>query len=220
MSFLFGSKKKPEPKPDAHAGLAKMRDHVKQMEKREGLVESKVAAQQKAAKDCARAKNKQGAMMALKKKKLYETELQQLMNTRFQLEQQMIVVEQAIMGASTLNAVKVGASAMQQVSREMGGADTVVDVMEDATEAMEDQREVQEALATGFGDPFGIDEDDILAELEELEEEELDSQLVGMGAVPQQPVAVPQRQPAQPAAQPVDEEEAELERQMQQMMAA
>ena len=35
-----------------------------------------------------KAKDKRGAMMALKKKKLYDKELEQLMNTKFSLEQQ------------------------------------------------------------------------------------------------------------------------------------
>ena len=35
-----------------------------------------------------------------------------------------------------------------------GGVDSVADVMDDATEAMEDQQEVQEALSAGFGNPF------------------------------------------------------------------
>ena len=149
MNMLFGSKKAPPPKvswlftaifrrslfshascvvllrryslpqPTAHDGLAKMAAHVQTMGKRERLVESKMAAQQQQAKACAKAKNKRGAMMALKKKKVYETELTQLSNTRFQLEQQMIMVEQAVMGSSTLNAMKTGASAMQQMTREM-----------------------------------------------------------------------------------------------------
>ena len=93
----------------------------------------------------------------------------------------------------------------------------MTDVMDDATEAMEDQQEVQEAIATGFGNPFGIDEDDLLGELAALEEEELDNQLIGLAGAPANinsgmAISTPQPQ--------TDPEEQELERQMAAMMAA
>ena len=85
--------------------------------------------------------------------------------------------------------------------------------MDDATEAMEDQQEVQEALSAGFGNPFGIDEDDIMEELAGLEEEALDEDLIGLPNPIEQGEPNPIEQGVQPhpQPQPVDEEDQELD---------
>jgi hypothetical protein len=78
-------------------------------------------------------------------------------NTRFQLEQQIMMVESAISSAGTVNAFKTGASALKQAQASMGGVDQVADIMDDAAETMQDQQEIGEALSMGFGDPLGLD---------------------------------------------------------------
>merc|ERR1719240_2059582 len=90
---------------------------------------------------------------------------------------------------------------MSQAQREMGGVDSVTDTMDEVADVMADQQEIGESLAQGFGDPMGLDDHDYEAELAELEDEELDLQLAGIGAVPlTQPAGV--RQPAAAAAAP------------------
>ena len=63
-----------------------------------------------------------------------------------------------------------------------------------------------------------IDDDDLLAELEELEQEELDSEMLNIPSSSQEPSlnlpAAPTKTPAAPAAQAVDDELADLEQWM------
>jgi hypothetical protein len=155
----------------------------------------------------------------------YEKEVSQLEQTQFSLTQQIAMVESAIASKDTVGMMKLGQQAMSQVQREMGGVDAVTDTMDEVADAMADQQEIGEVLAQGFGDPMGLDDHDFEAELAELEDEDLDLQLAGIGAVPlTQPAGVRQQQPAAaaaaPAPQAVSSEQAELERQLADMMAA
>jgi len=222
--FLFGRKKEP-PKPSTVENLQKMKAHTDTMEKRIQFVSQKMAAEHAAAKEFTRKKDKRSAMMALKKKKLYEKEVSQLEQTQFSLTQQIAMVESAIASKDTVGMMKLGQQAMSQVQREMGGVDAVTDTMDEVADAMADQQEIGEVLAQGFGDPMGLNDHDFEAELAELEDEDLDLQLAGIGAVPlTQPAGVRQQQPAAaaaaPAPQAVSSEDAELERQLAAMMAA
>lgn len=54
-----------------------------------------------------KAKDKRGAMMALKKKKLFDKELEQLMNTKFSLEQQVCSSSFAPTGMLELTPVRL-----------------------------------------------------------------------------------------------------------------
>ena len=60
----------------------------------------------------------------------------------------------------------------------------MLDVMDDVTEQMEEMTEITDALSMGFGGVDVMEDDDLLGELDGLEEEMLDEELAGMGAVP------------------------------------
>uniref|UniRef100_A0A673IAJ4 Charged multivesicular body protein 4Bb n=1 Tax=Sinocyclocheilus rhinocerous TaxID=307959 RepID=A0A673IAJ4_9TELE len=89
--------------------------------------------------------------------------------------------------------------------------DKVDDLMQDITEQQELAQEISDAISrpVGFGEE--CDEDELLAELEELEQEELDKNLLEIGgtedvslpSVPSNPL------PKKPAAQKKREEEDE-----------
>ena len=91
--------------------------------------------------------------MALKKMKLHEKELQQLQNTAFGLEQQIVQLEQMTMAAQHVEVLKTGRDA-QKAALSRIKPDEVEDIMDDLQEGNEAFEEVQDALATGFGDPL------------------------------------------------------------------
>lgn len=100
-----------------------------------------------------------GALQCLKRKKIYDEQLLQLSNSQFQLESQIFAIESANTNLSVLQAMRMGAS-------------TVDSVMDQIEEQLDMAREISSALgqpATKF------DEDDLEAELAELETESLDS---------------------------------------------
>lgn len=88
------------------------------LEKREMLLHKKMAAELEKAKDFNRAKNKRAALQCLKKKKLYEQQIEQLQNQQLKLEEQVITLEGSKTTAETFTALKSGAGAMKQLHKE------------------------------------------------------------------------------------------------------
>lgn len=57
--------------------------------------------------------------MALKRKKIYENQREHTRGARFNLETQILTIENANMNLETLNAMKTGSSAMKDIHGEM-----------------------------------------------------------------------------------------------------
>lgn len=70
--------------------LQKIKTTMNNIEKRSAFIEKKIQAQIKIAKDKNKAGDKRGALFALKKKKLYEKEIEKLENVRITLETQIL----------------------------------------------------------------------------------------------------------------------------------
>ena len=120
------------------------------LEKREALLNKKMALELQKAKEFNRAKNKRAALQCLKKKKLYEQQIENLQNHQLKLEEQVITLEGSKTTAETFSALKSGAGAMKQLHKETN-IDEVDRVMDDINEQSEKMRQVQEAL----GQPWG-----------------------------------------------------------------
>ena len=179
---LFG-KAKTVPKADTGSAVIKMKEHIQSMEKRGTYIEKKIADQLEVAKERTRKKDKRGALMALKKKKLFETERNNLQNSQFQLEQQIMTMEGARTNMETVKAMKQGATAMQNMQAEIGGVESIDDTMDDVREQMDLANEIAEAVSTGMGNDFEDDED-IEAEWDALQQEDTDIVAADMGTVP------------------------------------
>ncbi len=70
--------------------------------------------------------------------------------------------------------------------------------MDDISEQQEVAQEIAEAISNPVGFGQDVDEDELLAELEELEQEELDAQLLDVGPTPA--AALPEAPTAEPAS--------------------
>jgi charged multivesicular body protein 4 len=146
------------------------------LEKREALLHKKMAAELHKAKEFNRLKNKRAALQCLKKKKLYEQQVENLQNHQLKLEEQVITLEGSKTTAETFSALRSGAGAMKQLHRETN-IDEVDRVMDDINEQSEKMRQVQEALGQPVGYSADLDEDELDAELAELEAEDLELEL-------------------------------------------
>ena len=146
------------------------------LEKREALLHKKMAAELSKAKEFNRLKNKRAALQCLKKKKLYEQQVENLQNHQLKLEEQVITLEGSKTTAETFSALKSGAGAMKQLHRDTN-IDDVDKVMDDINEQSEKMRQVQEALGQPVGYAADLDEDELDAELAELEAEDLEAEL-------------------------------------------
>jgi len=117
-----------------------------------------------------------GALFAMKRKKLYEQEQDKIANVKMTLETQVIGLESAAQNAMTFQAMQAGTKTMAKI-RDDVGIEKVDDVMDEIKEEMEMAQEINDAIAQPV-DPLMADEDDLLAELNELETADLEAELL------------------------------------------
>jgi charged multivesicular body protein 4 len=111
--------------------------------------------------------DKKGALFLMKRKKLYEAEIDKIEATKMTLDQQAINLESAKTNADALLALKSGTAAMKGIRKEMD-IEKVDDMMDEIREEMELANEISHAIAQPI-DIVPMDEDELLAELTELE---------------------------------------------------
>uniref|UniRef100_A0A0A9DSC8 Charged multivesicular body protein 4b n=1 Tax=Arundo donax TaxID=35708 RepID=A0A0A9DSC8_ARUDO len=156
-------------------------------------------------------KNKRAAIQSLKRKKLYEQQIEQLGNFQLRIHDQMIMLEAAKATTETVDALRTGAAAMKAMQKATN-IDDVDKTMDEINEQTENMKQMQDALSAPLGASADFDEDELEAELEELEGAELESQLLEpVAAPPVHPVQVPaNRPPTRPAPQKATAEDDEL----------
>lgn len=174
---------------DPSETIVKLREAVATQEKREEHIQRKIDAMVKEAKDKMAKKDKKGALFAMKRKKLYEKEMEKIQNVKMTLETQVINLESATQNADTFKAMHSGTSAMKKIRNDVG-IDKVDDMMDDIKEEMEMAEEISNAIAQPV-DPLMADEDELLAELEELEAEDIESELLQAPTATKQNIDMP-----------------------------
>eukprot|EP00735_Rhodelphis_limneticus_P008270 TRINITY_DN2114_c0_g1::TRINITY_DN2114_c0_g1_i1::g.12780::m.12780 TRINITY_DN2114_c0_g1::TRINITY_DN2114_c0_g1_i1::g.12780 ORF type:complete len:260 (+),score=62.55,sp/Q5XGW6/CHM4B_XENLA/41.05/3e-34,Snf7/PF03357.16/5.1e-45,Snf7/PF03357.16/7.7e+03,MutS_III/PF05192.13/0.37 TRINITY_DN2114_c0_g1_i1:99-782(+) len=219
---LFG-KAKQSTAPSTADTIMKLRGTLQTMSKREEYLTKKIDAEKATAKKYAVQKNKRQALMCLKRKKVYEKQQEQLSNAQFQLEQQIMVLENVNIQKDVFSAFSEGARAMQRVNKDLS-IDKVDEIMEDVREQMDVAQEISNALAEPMGFGQDLDEDELEAELAELEGEIVDEQMLETPAAPSYKVpatatpdiarlapAAPRTVPEMPVADDEDDELKALE---------
>jgi len=112
---LFGKAKvNPTPKDS----IVKLRETLQMLEKRQVFLETKVEGELKVAKQNA-TKNKRAALMALKKKKQLENQVEKISGARMTIETQVMAIESANVNFETMSAMRSGAEAMRQLHGDM-----------------------------------------------------------------------------------------------------
>ncbi|KAG7346008.1 Snf7 family protein [Nitzschia inconspicua] len=161
---------------DPQLTIVKLRESIANQEKREEHIEKKIETMVKEAKGKMAKGDKKGALFIMKRKKLYEQELEKITNVKFTLETQVINLESAQQNAQTFQALKQGNTAMAGIRNEIG-IDAVDDVMDEIKEEMELAQEINQAIAQPI-DPLMTDEDELLEELNMLETADLEEKLL------------------------------------------
>lgn len=187
--------------------LDKLNETLEMLEKKEQLLMKRAAAEVEKAKEFTRAKNKRAAIQCLKRKRLYEQQVEQVGNFQLRIHDQIIMLDSAKATTETVAALRSGASAMKAMQKATN-IDDVDKTMDEINEQTDNLRQIQEALAA----PIGVaefDEDELEAELEELEGAELEEQLLQPAiTAPVGPVHAPVSRPAErPTSQKNSEED-------------
>jgi len=200
---LFGKSKPKAPPPKE--SIAKLNETLDMLEKREQFLQKKCEQQTAEAKKFMAAKNKRAALMCLKRKKTYEVQIEKISGAMMTIEQQKMALEGANVSLEAMNAMKIGAASMKSIHSELN-IDKVDDTMDEIREQMDIANEINEAISTPLGGDV-MDEDELLAELEELESESLDEQLLQMNPPSQQKLPnVPNSKLPTPQKKVVDED--------------
>lgn len=120
--------------------------------------------------------DKKGALFAMKRKKLYEAEIDKIQNVKMTLETQVLNLESAAQNAETFKAMEAGSNTMAKIRTEVG-VEKADDIMEAIREEMEMAQEINNAIAQPV-DPLLLDNDELLEELNMLEAADLESELL------------------------------------------
>jgi len=203
MNLFFGKGRAKTTPKDA---IVKLRETLDMLEKRQTFLEAKARNETRIAKENV-TKNRRAALMALKRRKVYEGNIEQISSARLTIETQMMAIEGANVNLETMNAMRAGAAAMKDIHGSMD-IDKVDATMDDIREQMDVANEIAEAISRPMGVGEDFDEEDLLNELEELEQEELVSKVLAS------PVENAPRVPMHTPVHKVsveDEEEAEIE---------
>jgi len=180
---IFGFKKDEKAITTGEA-IQKLRETEEMLMKKQDFLEKKIEQEIGTAKKNG-TKNKRVALQALKRKKRYEKQLQQIDGTLSTIEMQREALEGANTNTAVLQTMGEAAKALKAAHQHMD-VDKVHDMMDDIAEQQEVAREISDAISNPIAFGQDIDDDELERELEELEQEELDKELLGVG-----PVGVP-----------------------------
>lgn len=119
------------------------------------------------------------ALSALKRKKRYEQQLNQIDGTLTTLEYQREALENANTNTEVLKTMGIAANAFKKAHLDLD-VDKVQDLKDDIAEQQEIANEISNVISSPIGLDAQLDEEDLLRELEELEQETLDDQLLNI----------------------------------------
>ncbi|KAB7504564.1 Charged multivesicular body protein 4b [Armadillidium nasatum] len=197
ITKLFGGGKGNKA-PTAGEAIQKLRDTEEMLIKKQDFLEKKIEQEIKIARQNG-TKNKRVAIQALKRKKRYEKQLLQIDGTLSTIEMQREALEGANTNTNVLQTMGEAAKALQAAHKHMD-VDKVHDMMDDIAEQQDVAREISRSH-------FKSCCDELMAELEELEQEALDEKLLETGEVSADLPEVPTATPAQPARKKKEAEE-------------
>ncbi|XP_003382530.1 PREDICTED: charged multivesicular body protein 4b-like [Amphimedon queenslandica] len=174
LARMFGAKKGEPPTPQM--AIQKLRETEEMLNKKSEFLEKKIDQENALIKKHG-LKNKRGALNALKRKKRLEKQLQQIDGTLSTIEFQRESLENAQTNTEVLKNMSYAAKALKAAHANLD-VDDVHDMMDDIEEQNVIAQEISDALSTPFGMNQELDDDELLAELEEMEQAELDEQLL------------------------------------------
>lgn len=175
---IFGSKQNSGKAPSPQEAIQKLLEIEELLRKRQEVLEKKIEDELKIARANG-VKNKRIALQALKRKKRYEQQLNQIDGTLTTLEYQRESLENANTNTEVLKTMGMAAKAFKSAHLELD-VDKVQDLKDDIAEQQEIANEISNVISSPIGLDAQMDDDELLQELEELEQENLDDQLLNI----------------------------------------
>lgn len=138
-------------------------------EKREAHVTRLVAREVEAARAHAAANNRKAALEAMKRKKLHDKELERLSAQKLSLMQQEQTLHALKFNNVVITTQQNGAAAIEREVKKVKGAEGVDKVLDRLEEALDEAGDVLGASSRVMGEAAGLDDDELLEELEQME---------------------------------------------------
>lgn len=179
---LFGKKKDPKMNQEqVLKSMESLRKTIEDISKRSQVLQNKASNEMKDALNRKKLGDRSGALICLKRKKLYEGEIGKLEGARMNLEQQLFAIEGASMNKNIFDSLKTGNQVLKQVHGDMKIED--VDKLKDEMEEQQDMlNELNDAISAPIGGLANIDDDELMNELDELEAREYEAGMLDLGA--------------------------------------
>lgn len=168
--------------PDIAEAIKKLRSTIDTLDKREQHIDKKIRQQLLEAKQKMAAKDKRGALFCLKRKKMFEGEIEKITGARLTLEQQVLALETSAMNMQTFAAMNEGRQAMRQARGNMD-ADTVGETLDDIRDEIAENNEISSVIGAPLEDA-AMEDEELLAELNEFEQLEIEEKLLSTPSVP------------------------------------
>merc|ERR1712087_612692 len=111
------------------------------------------------------------AMEVLKRKKMYENQRDMVAGQQFNIDQASFGIESAKANVQTIAAMKGANNELKKTMKNDLNIDDVDDLADDMAEMMDEFNEINEALGQNFSTPDDINEADLEAELDMLDDE-------------------------------------------------
>jgi charged multivesicular body protein 5 len=199
MRRIFGvAKKAPEPGPPPPS----LTQASETIDKRVAVIDEKIKGcdqelmkykAQMTGPNAQAVKNR--ALTVLKRKKMYEAQRDQMLNTQFNVDQANFATENLKITALTVDALKAGAAQMKQEYAKIN-IDSIEATMDEMEDLMYDQQDINEIMGRSYAVPDGFDESALEGEFAMLEEEVALEKMAG-GTMP---TYIPDTLPGQEAA--------------------
>mmetsp|Transcript_1144 Transcript_1144/g.2381 ORF Transcript_1144/g.2381 Transcript_1144/m.2381 type:complete len:144 (-) Transcript_1144:3280-3711(-) len=115
---------------------------------------------------------------------MYEGQRDMVAGQQFNIDQASFGIESAKANVQTIAAMKGANQEIKNTMKKQLNIDDVDDLADDMAEMMDEFNEINEALGRNFSTPDDIDEADLDAELEMLEDEMFDDELEAADTTP------------------------------------
>lgn len=166
---LFGKKKNKTSDTNVLSSINCLNETLISLEKREIHLQNQIDNALKKAKEKQKKKDNKGAIFELKRKKMFEKEIESIFGQKVNIETQILMLQRSNINQMVFKSIKVS---KEQLSKNYNDdmINDISDVVDSINESIQISDEVSDLLSQPIG-PIGlIDDYELEKELEELEE--------------------------------------------------
>jgi charged multivesicular body protein 4A/B len=160
-----------EEKININETIEKNKNIVTTLNKRLNYLEKKIDKEKKNVKEKIRNNNKKLALINLKRKKMYEKQVDNLYSQICNIEQQIIMLEGSAINTSVINTMEISKNTLNRINKE-NNIEKVEQIIGNLEEQININEEVNEVLNTPINDVF--DDTELLEELDNLIDDKKD----------------------------------------------